>query len=244
MGPKKLFMLGAAGLVLSVVIIRAITVVSRAAQGPGQSASQQHDPSTFQSPEESARPGAAGTPNPQGPDQDASGIRMPGQALDEDSGEVKAALPLFHRVDEQYMRGSEPARGGVDVLVKLGVKSIVDLRSNYDRTSGVASEADRVGLHYYWLPLSVWDPPTDAQTAEFLAVVTDKSLGPIFVFCADGVNRTGEMTAIYRIVHDEWSVERAVKEMDDTGFSPYYYSLRNYVWAYARTRKLNGPHRN
>ena len=99
-------------------------------------------------------------------------------------------------------------------------------------------EAERLGLGYQWLPLSVWDPPTDAQTAEFLAVVTDKSRSPVFVFCADGLNRTGEMTAIYRMAHDGWSVEEAIKEMDDAGFSPYYYSLRSYVWGYARSHGL------
>jgi protein tyrosine/serine phosphatase len=125
----------------------------------------------------------------------------------------------------------------VELLAKLGVKTLVDLRSKYDRTPGVEAEAERVGLQYYWLPLSVWDPPTDAQTDEFVSVVTDQSRSPVFVFCTDGLNRTGEMTAIYRINHDGWSVEQALKEMDDAGFSPYYYSLRNYVWTYARSQK-------
>jgi protein tyrosine/serine phosphatase len=162
----------------------------------------------------------------------------PATLIDENSGEVKASLPLFHRVDLDYMRGAVPAREGPDLLLKLGVKTIVDLRSSYDRTPGLAAEAERVGLGYQWLPLSVWDPPTDAQTAEFLAVVTDKSLTPVFVICADGLNRTGEMTAIYRMAHDQWSVDEAIKEMDDAGFSPYYYSLRNYVWSYARSHGL------
>jgi hypothetical protein len=87
---------------------------------------------------------------------------------------------------------------------------------------------------YYWLPLSVWDPATDDQTAEFLSLVNDQSKGPFFVFCTDGQNRTGEMTAIYRIIHDGWSTDRAVREMDDLGFGAYYYSLRSYVWHYAR----------
>jgi hypothetical protein len=42
------------------------------------------------------------------------------------------------------------------------------------------------------------------------------------------------MSAIYRIANDGWTVEQSLKEMDELGFNPYYYTLRNYVWDYAR----------
>ena len=120
------------------------------------------------------------------------------------------------------------------MLIKLGIRSIVDLRSPYDRSDEIRIAAERAGLTYYWLPLSVWEPPNDTQVSEFMSVVSDMSRGPFFVFCTDGLHRTGEMTAIYRIVHDNWDIKRALAEMDEIGFNPYYYSLRNYVWSYAR----------
>ena len=122
-------------------------------------------------------------------------------------------------------------------MSRLGVKSIVDLRSKYDRTDRIEEAADQAGLRYYWCPLSVWDPPSDEETARFLSIVSDPLNTPVFVFCADGVNRTGEMTAIYRVEHDHLIAEQAVKEMDDLGFSPYYYSLRTYVWEYTREHR-------
>jgi protein tyrosine/serine phosphatase len=82
--------------------------------------------------------------------------------------------------------------------------------------------------------MSVWDPPSDDQANEFVRVVSDPGNGPVFVFCSDGLHRTGELTAIYRVAHDGWSVERALAEMDGLGFNPYYYSLRQYVWTWAR----------
>ena len=153
---------------------------------------------------------------------------------DDKSAEVTATLPLFHRLDENYMRGSEIAHGGIETLVRLGTKTIVDLRSVYDHTDEIGVAAERAGIRYYWLPMSVWNPPTDAQAKEFLSVVTDKSKGPFFVFCFDGVNRTGGMSAIYRIAEYKWTVEQALKEMDEMGFNPYYYTIRSYVWTYAR----------
>jgi protein tyrosine phosphatase (PTP) superfamily phosphohydrolase (DUF442 family) len=157
--------------------------------------------------------------------------------LDDNSPEVKTLLPLFYRMNDNYTRGSEPLRGGVGVLARLGIKTVVDLRSKYDRTDDVRIAAERIGLAYRWVPMSVWDPPTDEEANQFVALVTDKSQGPFFVFCTDGVNRTGEMSAIYRVVSEGWSVAQAIKEMDERGFSPYYYTLRNYVWTYARKFK-------
>jgi len=154
--------------------------------------------------------------------------------LEDTAGEVAATLPFFHRVDENYVRGSQPLRGGVGTLARLGVRTLVDLRSAYDHTNNVKTAAEAAGLEYEWAPMSVWNPPTDEEANHFLSLVTDTTRGPFFVFCGDGLNRTGEMTAIYRVAHSKWSVEKALDEADQLGFNPYYYTLRNYVWDYAR----------
>jgi protein tyrosine/serine phosphatase len=156
------------------------------------------------------------------------------ERLEDTAGEVAATLPLFHRVDENYLRGSQPLRGGIGTLTRLGVKTIVDLRSIYDHTDDVKETAEIAGLAYQWVPMSVWNPPTDEEANRFVSVVTDTTQGPFYVFCADGLNRIGEMTAIYRVAHDNWPVEKALDEADELGFNPYYYTLRSYVWDYAR----------
>lgn len=149
-------------------------------------------------------------------------------------GEIATTLPLLHRVDDNYVRGSQPLRGGIGTLKRLGVKTLVDLRSIYDHTDEVKAAAEVAGIGYEWVPMSVWNPPTDDEANRFVSLVTDTSKGPFFVFCADGLNRIGEMTAIYRVAHSQWTVEKALDEADELGFNPYYYSLRSYVWDYAR----------
>ena len=156
------------------------------------------------------------------------------QPLEDSSGEVAATLPLFHRVDENYVRGSQPARGGISTLKRLGVRTIVDLRSIYDYSDDLKAAAEISGLAYQWIPMSVWNPPSDDEARKFVSIVSDATNGPFFVFCTDGLNRTGEMTAIYRVARDNWTVEKALDEADELGFSPYYWSLRDYVWDYAR----------
>jgi len=154
--------------------------------------------------------------------------------LSDTSAQVTTTLPMFRRLNANYLRGAEPASGGIETLTRLGVRTVVELRSIYDHTDDVGVAAERAGLRYYWLPLSVWNPATDEKAREFIALVTDVSKGPFYVFCDDGLHRTGEMSAIYRVAHHRWSVEQALQEMDVVGFNPYYYSLRGYVWTYAR----------
>ncbi|MFY9553087.1 MAG: hypothetical protein WAV47_00055 [Blastocatellia bacterium] len=165
---------------------------------------------------------------------DNPSARRSEEALEEAAGRIAATLPMFHRVDENYLRGALPLRGGIGTLQELGVKTLVDLRSIYDHTDDVRAAAEIAGLVYHWVPMSVWNPPTDEEANHFVSLVTDTANGPFFVFCADGLNRIGEMTAIYRVVHNKWSVEKALEEADALGFNPYYYTLRNYVWDYGR----------
>ncbi|HWN98755.1 MAG TPA: hypothetical protein VNS63_05735 [Blastocatellia bacterium] len=159
---------------------------------------------------------------------------QPGEPLEESSATVAATLPVFHRLSQGYARGAEPARGGIGTLTRLGVKTVIDLRSNYEHTDEIGEAVKRAGLRYCWLPTSVWDPPSDAEANRFVSMVKDESNGPFFVFCADGINRTGEMSALYRVAVERWTVEQALKEADELGFNPYYYTLRNYVWTYGR----------
>jgi len=149
-------------------------------------------------------------------------------------GEIAATLPLFNRVDDNYLRGSQPLRGGIGTLKRLGVNTLVDLRSIYDHADDIKAAAEVAGLGYEWVPMSVWNPPSDDEARRFVSLVADTSRGPFFVFCADGLNRVGEMTAIYRVAHSKWTVEKALHEADELGFNPYYYNLRSYVWDYAR----------
>ncbi len=165
---------------------------------------------------------------------DAAPLSSAAEPLEDSSGEVAATLPLFHRVDENYVRGSQPMRGGLSTLKRLGVRTVVDLRSIYDYTDEVKTAAEIAGLGYEWVPMSVWNPPSDEEANKFVSIVSETAKGPFFVFCADGLNRTGEMTAIYRVSRDNWNVQKALDEADELGFSPYYYTLRDYVWDYAR----------
>ena len=117
----------------------------------------------------------------------------------------------FGQVNDTYYRGGQPTESDLADLKRMGIKTVIDLQED-----GKASEASWVrsaGMQYINVPLSSRHPATAQQTAYFLSVVNDPANLPVFVHCAGGRHRTGEMTAIYRITHDGWTAERSFEEM-------------------------------
>jgi protein tyrosine/serine phosphatase len=145
----------------------------------------------------------------------------------------------FGKVDENYYRGAQPKSGAFAQLKQLGVKTVVDLQE--DGKSDEPQWAKNAGLQYFKIPLSSKQRATDAQTRRFLDIVNDPANLPVFVHCAGGRHRTGEMTAIYRITHDLWSADQAYAEMKRFDFYSFggHGSLKDYVYQYFGSYSAN-----
>src|SRR5215467_11514659 len=108
----------------------------------------------------------------------------------------QAGITNFGEVNENYFRGAQPDQAGFERLSKLGVKTIIDLQEKgKEEEPGWVKTA---GMKYFCIPLSGNHAATDAQAAQFLTLVNDPANQPVYVHCAAGRHRTGEMTGIYR----------------------------------------------
>lgn len=137
-------------------------------------------------------------------------------------------LPNFFRVDTGYFRGAQPTADGLRELDKLGVHTVVNLRSLH-------SDADKIGglpIRYEQIHFKAWHPEYE-DVVRFLKIATAPDKRPVFVHCQHGADRTGMMTAIYRIVVMGWSKDDAVAEMTQGGFGfhPEWQNLVDYVKA-------------
>lgn len=127
-------------------------------------------------------------------------------------------LHNFHRVSDQLYRGAQPDRDGVLELQKLGIKTIVNFRlSSSDRKLVEGTSVVAVDI-----PAEPWNLE-ESDIVAFLRVVADPAAAPVFVHCSHGADRTGAMTAIYRIVVQGWDKEEAIREMTHGGFG--YHTL-------------------
>jgi tyrosine-protein phosphatase SIW14 len=135
-------------------------------------------------------------------------------------------LPNLHKVSDDLYRGAQPTAEGMKQLEKLGVRTVVNLRS-------IHSDSDEIkdtGLTYEHIVMTTLNVQ-DKDVVRFLQIVTDPSRTPVFVHCQHGADRTGTMCAIYRIAVQGWSKDKAVEEMTKGGFGFHsiWQNLPDYV---------------
>ena len=133
-------------------------------------------------------------------------------------------LPNFHQVNAQLYRGAQPKRGGIQRLARLGIKTIVNLRSPDERSRAEEQEALAAGLRYFNVPVEKttlvtglksltelrhfnvpvekMGRPTGEQVERVLSIINAPENQPVFVHCKRGADRTGAIIAVYRIEHD------------------------------------------
>jgi protein tyrosine phosphatase (PTP) superfamily phosphohydrolase (DUF442 family) len=135
------------------------------------------------------------------------------------------------KVSEQLYRGAQPSAEGLRALQKIGVTTIVDLRAeNRPKIAWERKTAEGLGMHFVNIPVNGWSPPTDVQVAQFLSLFRETPQEKVFVHCEFGDDRTGTFVATYRIAFENFSVEEALREMNQFGFNNVWHpSMRVFV---------------
>ena len=132
----------------------------------------------------------------------------------------------LYKVSDTLYRGEQPTAEGFKGLEGLGVKTVVNLRSLHsDR-----DELEGTKLGYEHIRMEAWDPQPEEVKA-FLEIVTNPEKQPVFVHCMHGADRTGTMVAVYRMVAEGWSAERALEEMRNGpfGFHEIWTGLPDFI---------------
>jgi protein tyrosine phosphatase (PTP) superfamily phosphohydrolase (DUF442 family) len=122
-------------------------------------------------------------------------------------------VPNLHKVSDNLYRSAQPTAEGMGNLKKMGVKTIVSLRSFHTDRKAIA----KTGLAYEHIYMKAWHPEEE-DVVRFLRIVNHPQKTPVLVHCQHGADRTGAMCAVYRIAIQGWTRDEAVKEMIEGGF--------------------------
>ncbi len=122
-------------------------------------------------------------------------------------------VPNLHKIGDNLYRSAQPTAQGMKNLKKMGIETVVNLRSfNSDRDL-----IGNTGLGYEHLYMKAWHPE-HKEVVRFLQIVTNPKRTPVLVHCQHGADRTGTMITLYRIAVQGWTKEEALREMTEGGF--------------------------
>lgn len=122
-------------------------------------------------------------------------------------------LPNLHRITDNLYRCAQPTAEGLKAAEKLGIKTVISFRafhSNDDEVKGTSLKVERIRFN-------TWHPEEE-DILRFLKIISDTNAGPFLIHCQHGADRTGTMSAIYRMTVQGWKKEDAIKEMTEGGF--------------------------
>ena len=150
--------------------------------------------------------GSLGLPVP------TTNLTPPQHPLDADD----LGLPNFGTVTHDVFRGGQPTQAGLDVLARLGVKTVIDLRADD------APQTMPAGMRLVRLPVSAWRADTVDPRSILQAI--SKNSKPVFIHCLEGRDRTGLAVAIYRLSIG-MSADDACRELRNFHVNPWWQAL-------------------
>jgi protein tyrosine phosphatase (PTP) superfamily phosphohydrolase (DUF442 family) len=126
---------------------------------------------------------------------------------------IQDGIPNFHQVSTNLYRSAQPTAEGMRNLKKMGVATVVNLRSFHSDRDDIGE----TGLAYEHITMKAWHPE-HKEIVSFLRIATDPKRAPVLVHCQHGADRTGTLCAVYRVAVQGWTKEEAVREMTLGGF--------------------------
>jgi len=131
-----------------------------------------------------------------------------------------SGIPNSGKINEFLYRGAQPGEQGLPELKKLGISTIVDLRSeDPQKAERERKQAESLGMRFVHIPVGGWDAPTNEQVAQFLSLFGNDASQKIFVHCEFGKDRTGVFVATYRMAIEKLPAKQALEEMYAFGFN-------------------------
>jgi protein tyrosine/serine phosphatase len=127
-------------------------------------------------------------------------------------------VPNLHRVSPMLYRSEQPTSLGMKNLEKLGIRTVINLRyfNNDDKeVRGTSLRTERTKILTWRIG--------DKHVIEVMRMLKQSENGPFLIHCQHGADRTGLMSAMYRVLEQGWTPSDALAELTDGGYG--YHSM-------------------
>ena len=137
-------------------------------------------------------------------------------------------VPNLYLVVPNFYRSAQPTAEGFRALVQQkGIRTVINLRAFHSDellTKGL-------GLRLFDFRMHTWHIEKEDVVGALRALQLSMNMGPTLVHCEHGADRTGLITALYRILYQGWSKDAAIVEMenDSFGFHDVWINIPFYI---------------
>jgi uncharacterized protein (TIGR01244 family) len=168
-------------------------------------------------------------PSTDAPSADAPGAAsVPVQRLAQWAQNVPgASIENLHRITPLLYRSAQFSQADIEQLRRLGIRTVISFRAFHSdapvlANSEIASER---------IPINTWDIHDQDVVAALRILRHAQAQGPVLIHCQHGADRTGLVSALYRVVYQGWTKEQALDEMEHGGygFSPVWLNIKRYL---------------
>lgn len=142
-------------------------------------------------------------------------------------------VPNLHQITPTLYRSEQPTALGFKNLEKLGIRTVINLRafnSDDDEVRGTNLRTARVKI-------LTWNIDDD-HVVNVMRMLRNPENGPYLIHCQHGADRTGLMSAMYRILEQGWSVDDALAELTGGGYG--YHAVWKNILRYVRSADVEG----
>ncbi|MXN77079.1 protein-tyrosine-phosphatase [Burkholderia sp. 4701] len=139
-----------------------------------------------------------------------------------------ARVNNLHRITPSLYRSAQLSKEDVPQLQKLGIRKVISFRAFHsdDRIlAGTRIEMQRI-------PINTWHIRDEDMVMALKALRTVNQDGPVLIHCQHGADRTGLVSALYRMVYQGWTREQALDELQRGGYG--FHSVWRNITAYLK----------
>lgn len=122
----------------------------------------------------------------------------------------------LYNLDNKLFRSEQLSPQAYTLLKQQGIYTIVNLRF-FDRNDDFQAFGN-TDLKLVNTPLLTWAISTKDVANVLWEIEQNQKHGAVLVHCYHGADRTGLISAMYRVVYQDWSLDEAKREMLQGGY--------------------------
>jgi protein tyrosine/serine phosphatase len=137
-------------------------------------------------------------------------------------------VPNLHLVDDNFFRSAQPdAQGFQNLATQHGLRTVISLRA-YHSDRPLARGLD---LRLVRFPIHTWQIEQEDVVRALQTLRRARREGAVLLHCQHGADRTGLITALYRVLYQGWGKDAALDEMQngEFGYHPVWGNIPLYI---------------